>query len=239
MGGSAPFDACNIIPNAMRFANNDTSQTNKAEVAHAGYANENVGGEDMAGNNRTAPSRAGVVNNSASPLVDMLPISICDVNAFHIKDVPDVDNGDQPMNEDAPVPLSDIDAHVPPIGKASDQNVIDVGSLSLDSRELSAIVDMSSHLPAKVVDVLIHHTRSMFLSNSEQIQSRNSVFLDKKFVSLLAKTFTKFSKSSKKESFRFPPSLCEYVVGDCPIIEAIRLYFPFNFVKKALGWGLR
>ncbi|KAH0898468.1 hypothetical protein HID58_048036 [Brassica napus] len=161
-----------------------------------------------------------------------------DVNAFHIKDVPDVDNGDQPMNEDAPVPLSDIDAHVPPIGKASDQNackrhfpnidyaakfgvlskkldspfVIDVGSLSLDSRELSAIVDMSSHLPAKVVDVLIHHTRSMFLSNSEQIQSRNSVFLDKKFVSLLAKTFTKFSKSSKKESFRFPPSLCEYVV---------------------------
>ncbi|CAN6802793.1 unnamed protein product [Brassica oleracea] len=35
MGGSAPFDACNIIPNAMRFANNDTSQTNKAEVAHA------------------------------------------------------------------------------------------------------------------------------------------------------------------------------------------------------------
>ncbi|CAN6854210.1 unnamed protein product [Brassica oleracea] len=212
MGGSAPFDACNIIPNAMRFANNDTSQTNKAEVAHAGAANENVGGEDMAGNNRTAPSRAGVVNNSASPLVDMLPITICDVNAFHIKDVPDVDNGDQPMNEDAPVPLSDIDAHVPPIGKASDQNVIDVGSLSLDSRELSAIVDMSSHLPAKVVDVLIHHTRSMFLSNSEQIQSRNSVFLDKKFVSLLAKTFTKFSKSSKKESFRFPPSLCEYVV---------------------------
>lgn len=80
MGGSAPFDACNIIPNAMRFANNDTSQTNKvslfyklrlyfsftyfnivihinvlcsigwcsqAEVAHAGAANENVGGEDM------------------------------------------------------------------------------------------------------------------------------------------------------------------------------------------------
>ncbi|CAN6854214.1 unnamed protein product [Brassica oleracea] len=149
MGGSAPFDACNIIPNAMRFANNDTSQTNKAEVAHAGAANENVGGEDMAGNNRTAPSRAGVVNNSASPLVDMLPIPICDVNAFHIKDVPDVDNGDQPMNEDAPVPLSDIDAHVPPIGKASDQNVIDVGDLIFDSRELSAIVDMSSHLPAK------------------------------------------------------------------------------------------
>ncbi|CAN6802794.1 unnamed protein product [Brassica oleracea] len=85
---------------------------------------------------------------------------------FHIKDVPDVDNGDQPMNEDAPVPLSGIDVDAPPIGKASDQNVIDVGSLSLDSRELSAIVDMSSHLPAKVVDVLIHHTRSMFLSNS-------------------------------------------------------------------------
>ncbi|KAF8105997.1 hypothetical protein N665_0149s0027, partial [Sinapis alba] len=83
-----------------------------------------------------------------------------------------------------------------------------------------------------VLDVLIHHTRSVFLSNSEHIQSKNSVFLDTKFVSLLAKSYAKFSKSSKKDSFRFPGALCEFVVGDSPISEANRFYFPFNFDKQ-------
>ncbi|CAN6985429.1 unnamed protein product, partial [Brassica oleracea var. botrytis] len=46
--------------------------------------------------------------------------------------------------------------------------VINVDCLSLDSRELTAIVHRSSHLSATVVDVLIHHTRSLFLSYSEQ-----------------------------------------------------------------------
>ncbi|CAF1709544.1 unnamed protein product [Brassica oleracea] len=76
--------------------------------------------------------------------------------------------------------------------------VINVDCLSLDSRELTAIVHRSSHLSATVVDVLIHHTRSLFLSYSEQSHSRSSVFMDTKFVALLAKTFPKFSMSSKK-----------------------------------------
>lgn len=58
------------------------------------------------------------------------------------------------------------------------------------------------------------------------------MLLDTKFVPLMFKSFVKFSKSSKKESFRFQPSLCEYVVGDCPIAEVNGLYFPFNFYKQ-------
>ncbi|KAF8092049.1 hypothetical protein N665_0426s0007 [Sinapis alba] len=59
--------------------------------------------------------------------------------------------------------------------------VIVLGSLNLDSRDLSAIVERSSHLPVKVVDILVQHTRSVFLKNSEHIQSKNSVFLDTNF----------------------------------------------------------
>lgn len=72
------------------------------------------------------------------------------------------------------------------------------------------------------IDVLIHHTRSVFLSNSEHIQSKNSVFLDTKFVLLLAKSFTKFSKALKKDRFRFQAALCDFVVGDCSIDEVSR-----------------
>ncbi|KAH0879524.1 LOW QUALITY PROTEIN: hypothetical protein HID58_066918 [Brassica napus] len=99
-------------------------------------------------------------------------------------------------------------------------------------KELSAIVDRSTHLPPKVLDVLIHHTRSVFQSHPVSLQSKNSVFLDTKFVSLLSKTFAKFSKASKKEIFRFPAALADYLVQDFPIDEANRFYFPFNFDKK-------
>ncbi|XP_018463315.2 uncharacterized protein LOC108834473 [Raphanus sativus] len=110
--------------------------------------------------------------------------------------------------------------------------VIDVGSLSLESNKLLAIVERTSHLPAKVLDVLISHTRSVFHANPEHLQDKNSVFLDAKFVSQLAKSFAKFSKSQKKDNVRFPAALCSLVARECPISEATRFYFPFNFDKQ-------
>ncbi|KAJ4910237.1 hypothetical protein Rs2_04858 [Raphanus sativus] len=107
--------------------------------------------------------------------------------------------------------------------------VIDVGSLSLESNELLAIVERTSHLPAKVLDVLISHTRSVFHANPEHLQDKNSVFLDAKFVSQLAKSFAKFSKSQKKDNVRFPAALCSLVARECPISEATR---SFNFDKQ-------
>lgn len=64
------------------------------------------------------------------------------------------------------------------------------------------------------------------------MQSKNSVFLNTKFVSLLAKSFTKFTKAAKKENFRFPAAICSLAAADCPIAEVSRLYFPFNFDKQ-------
>ncbi|KAH0922251.1 hypothetical protein HID58_022269 [Brassica napus] len=110
--------------------------------------------------------------------------------------------------------------------------VIDFGGITVESSELSAIVDRSSHLPSTMMDVLIHHTRYVFLSNAEQMHSKNCVFLDTKFVSLLSKSFTKFSKTAKKDNFRFPPALCSFVAADLPIAEVNRFYFPFNFDKQ-------
>ncbi|KAF3588064.1 hypothetical protein F2Q69_00028807, partial [Brassica cretica] len=51
---------------------------------------------------------------------------------------------------------------------------IKLDGLSLTSKELSAIVDRSTHLPSKVLDVLIHHTRSVFQSHPVSLQSKNS-----------------------------------------------------------------
>lgn len=83
-----------------------------------------------------------------------------------------------------------------------------------------------------MLDVLIHHTRSVFISNSEHMHAKNSVFLDTKFVSLLAKSFTKFSKTAKKDNVRFSAALCSFVVADFPIADVSRFYFPFNFEKQ-------
>ncbi|KAL0816823.1 hypothetical protein Bca101_073267 [Brassica carinata] len=131
------------------------------------------------------------------------------------------------------IPNNDYPAKVYSLSeKLNDSFVINVCGLSIASGELSLIVDRTAHLPAKVVDVLIRHTRSVFLTHPDQLQSKNSVFIDTKFVSLLSKTFTRFSKAPKKETFRFPHALSEILVGDCEIHEATRFYLPFNFDQK-------
>lgn len=87
-------------------------------------------------------------------------------------------------------------------------------------------------LLCKVLDVLINHTRSVFQTHPDQIQTKNSVFVDTKFVSLLTKSYSKFSKASKKDTFRFEQALFDNCQGDLPIAEASRFYLPFNFDKQ-------
>ncbi|CAN6886069.1 unnamed protein product [Brassica oleracea] len=132
------------------------------------------------------------------------------------------DYGDEHMTVDPPPTSNENDAPAPLYRKSKRPRVVPrslVGDYQFDKRIL-------------VLDVLIHHPRSVFQSHPVSLQSKNSVFLDTKFVSLLAKTFAKFSKASKKEIFRFPAALADYLVQDFPIDEANRFYFPFNFDKK-------
>ncbi|CAG7898836.1 unnamed protein product [Brassica rapa] len=132
------------------------------------------------------------------------------------------DYGDEHMTVDPPPTSNENDAPAPLYRKSKRPRVVPrslVGDYQCDKRILA-------------LDVLIHHTRLVFQSYPVSLQSKNSVFLDTKFVSLLAKTFFKFSKAPKKESFRFPAALADYLVRDFPIDEANRFYFPFNFDKK-------
>ncbi|KAL0898287.1 hypothetical protein Bca101_082248 [Brassica carinata] len=100
-------------------------------------------------------------------------------------------------------------------------SVIDFGGLTFESSELSDIVHRSSHLPAKDIGFTRSPHTVCFLSNPGHMQSKNSVFLNTKFVSLLAKSFTKFTKAAKKENFRFSAAICSLAAADCPIAEVI------------------
>ncbi|KAL0649439.1 hypothetical protein Bca4012_092130 [Brassica carinata] len=158
-----------------------------------------------------------------------------------------VSNVDESLEAAAPISLADNEEPFQPHMKithltnhANNVNVdpiffaavLSMYSQCLDSNGLFAFLRQSSHLTAKVVDVLIHHTRSLVQAHSQDHQPNSLVFLDTKFVTLLSETFVNFSKSSKNESYRFPHLLLEYLAGDCPITEATRIYFPFNFDKK-------
>ncbi|KAF8092878.1 hypothetical protein N665_0399s0014 [Sinapis alba] len=131
---------------------------------------------------------------------------------------------------------------------------------TLESSELYEMVDRSKPLSAKViishqfvvdrrwnaflvcnltkiscmqvVDVLISHISATFLGNSHPNHQSTCVFMDTQFVSQISKVYTKFSKVSKKESFRFPESVLDFGLNNTSFAEAERFYFPFNLDKK-------
>lgn len=82
---------------------------------------------------------------------------------------------------------------------------------------------------SQVVDVLMGHISSQFTLNSPENMSTHPVFLDNQFVSQLSKLFPKFSKSSKKDLFRFPTNILQQFKS---YPEAARFYFPFNLDNK-------
>ncbi|KAF8048173.1 hypothetical protein N665_2630s0004 [Sinapis alba] len=131
---------------------------------------------------------------------------------------------------------------------------------ALESSELYEMVDISKPLSAKViishqfvvdrrwkaflvcnlikiscmqvVDVLISHISVTFLGNSHPNHQSTCVFMDTQFVYQISKVYTKFSKVSKKESFRFPESVLDFGLNNTSFAEAERIYFPFNLDKK-------
>ncbi|KAL0886011.1 hypothetical protein Bca101_009994 [Brassica carinata] len=164
-----------------------------------------------------------------------------------------VENVDESLEDVIPIPLADNQDQFPAHRKSKRQKVVPralLGDYQCDKRFLTRAWEVhvnATHscpnidyagkfvlsrlvatLSTAVVDVLIHQSRMLLPSQSEQPQPRSSVFLDTKFVSLLSKIFLKFCKSSKKESFRFLVSLIEFRGRDCPLSEDTRIYLPFN-----------
>ncbi|KAF8094012.1 hypothetical protein N665_0372s0018, partial [Sinapis alba] len=105
---------------------------------------------------------------------------------------------------------------------------ITIGGTHIGNKEISQIVDRNCQLPAKIVDVLMHHTLSVYQSQSPQ---SSSVFLDTKFVSQLGKCSAKFSKTAKKDANAFSATLCGSVNRESTAPGAERYYFPFNLNK--------
>ncbi|WZZ52808.1 hypothetical protein YC2023_052915 [Brassica napus] len=66
-------------------------------------------------------------------------------------------------------------------------STIRIGQSTLESNDLYELVQRSSPLQPKVVDVLIGHISSQFTLNSPPNQSNHSVFMDTQFVSQLLK----------------------------------------------------
>ncbi|KAF8111929.1 hypothetical protein N665_0071s0068 [Sinapis alba] len=109
---------------------------------------------------------------------------------------------------------------------------ITTGRGTLQSSEVYEIVARTSPLSSKVVDVLMFHISSLFRARSPANQQSASVFLDTQFVAQLSKMYTKFSKVSKKDNFRFPNSITETIMQNVSLAKAERFYFPFNLDKK-------
>ncbi|KAG2304676.1 hypothetical protein Bca52824_033327 [Brassica carinata] len=101
------------------------------------------------------------------------------------------------------------------------------------SSDLAEIVKRATQLPTKVVDVMVFHTSALLQSPSSSAQQLSpAVFMDTHFVSQFTKLYTKFSKSSKKDTFKFNVPLVELFLCLAPNQNAVRFYFPFYLDKK-------
>ncbi|KAF3494650.1 hypothetical protein DY000_02056947 [Brassica cretica] len=117
----------------------------------------------------------------------------------------DLVDADESLEEGASISLNDDQEPFPanrkskrqkvvPRSLVGDYHVIDVSGQSLDSSNLSAILARSSHLTAKVMDVLIHHTRSLIEALSEERQPSTVVLLDMKTDGMINKEIRPISE---------------------------------------------
>ncbi|KAF8087013.1 hypothetical protein N665_0603s0015 [Sinapis alba] len=103
---------------------------------------------------------------------------------------------------------------------------------NIESTDMFEIVERTGQLSAKVVDVLIFHIGSLSRSLPPPNQQATHVFLDTQFVSQFMKMYSKFSKVSKKECFKFTSTLVDVIQKNPIHGEAERFYMPFYLDKK-------
>ncbi|KAF8115398.1 hypothetical protein N665_0027s0014 [Sinapis alba] len=100
----------------------------------------------------------------------------------------------------------------------------------VDSHNASGNIDYSAKY--SVVDVLSFHIGSFFRSLRRANQKSPHVFLDTQFVSQFTKIYTKFSKVSKKDSFKFTSNVIELIQNNPAHTDVESFYFPFNMDQK-------
>ncbi|KAJ4866799.1 hypothetical protein Rs2_51671 [Raphanus sativus] len=102
---------------------------------------------------------------------------------------------------------------------------------TLQSTELKEVIERATQLSTKVVDVLMFHTSSLFRSGSSLNYLAGPVFMDTQFVSQFTKLYSKFSKSSKKDNYKFSGEVTEMFMQLPAYADADRFYFPFCLDK--------
>ncbi|KAG2251505.1 hypothetical protein Bca52824_081641 [Brassica carinata] len=103
---------------------------------------------------------------------------------------------------------------------------------NIRSTQLYDVVDTATQLSPQVVDVLMFHISALFWSQSSSKKIPICVFMDTQFVSQFTKLYTKFSKVSRKDSFKFTADVVDMFLQLSSYADAVRFYFPFFVDKK-------
>ncbi|KAF2569064.1 hypothetical protein F2Q68_00026913 [Brassica cretica] len=103
---------------------------------------------------------------------------------------------------------------------------------NIRSTQLYDVVETTTQLSPQVVDVLMFHTSALFWSQSSSKKIPICVFMDTQFVSQFTKLYTKFSKVSRKDSFKFTADVVDMFLQLPSYADAVRFYFPFFVDKK-------
>ncbi|KAL0758949.1 hypothetical protein Bca101_075099 [Brassica carinata] len=110
---------------------------------------------------------------------------------------------------------------------------IKVDGISVCGKYLVVIPERTRLLRGKVVDILIRLVQYIIHQQFRGERHERYVFLDSKYVSAIGRTYPKFCKSKKKDSYVFPKGLLEMFTRTIDAnIQPSRYYFPLNVGKK-------
>ncbi|XP_009108653.1 uncharacterized protein LOC103834333 [Brassica rapa] len=111
--------------------------------------------------------------------------------------------------------------------------VINVSGLSVTSKDLTAIAELSRSLPARVIDILVRFVRTTYKREVNSRSDRNPLFLDTRYVALMLKHYEKFERSKSPDSYNFPKDLLQYLASDDSTTAPFtHYYFSYDLGNK-------
>ncbi|KAG2308382.1 hypothetical protein Bca52824_028130 [Brassica carinata] len=111
--------------------------------------------------------------------------------------------------------------------------LIKIGGVAVSGKDIQLIAERTRCLTTKVVDILIRVLEYSLEQHFHVDFSLMDVYLDNKYTSGIIRTYPRFSKSRKKESFVFPTGLIQpFDERNVSYIHRRRYYFQINVCKK-------
>ncbi|XP_013668641.1 uncharacterized protein LOC106372932 [Brassica napus] len=110
--------------------------------------------------------------------------------------------------------------------------VYKVGGVSVLGKDILLIAERSKFLTSKV-DILIRLVQYTVQQQFTAHTQHRDVFLDNTYASAITKTYPKFCKSRKKDTYIFPRGVVKiFTTRDDAFLQPTRYYFPLNVGKK-------